>query len=102
MTIFVEQRTVDWFMPRIGRFTSTTLHTVINVCDSIYFDDPYMKLLHVCCKNTVMISPMKDVTLANYESCVDKDIDNLHLNPESVYTVTTNNKTDPRKKKNST
>ena len=42
----MEQRTPDWFLSRIGRFTSTTLHCLINVRNAIYFNCTFSKILH--------------------------------------------------------
>ena len=60
-----KQRTQDWFLCRMFRFTSTTFHCVINIRSSIFIDDIPFQILHVRCKNIVQLSPSCDITLNN-------------------------------------
>ena len=74
------QNTVDWFLQRIGRFTSTSLHSVINVRNSLYFHNTNIKIIHSQCKNSMVPTPHTDITFDdNSESNnIDDDVDNLY------------------------
>ena len=41
-----KQRTTDWFLMRMFRFTSTTLHVVLNVNEAIYLHERNIKVCH--------------------------------------------------------
>ena len=72
-----KQRTVDWFLMRMFRFTSTTLHVILNVRNAIYLNEHCIQLLHTSCKNIVMITALKDITLDNSLTEPDVDVGDL-------------------------
>ena len=56
------QRTSDWFLQRIGRFTSTSRPSIINMQNIVYFHNTNIKLIRSQCKNMMVITPYTDIT----------------------------------------
>ena len=69
-----KQRTTDWFLMRMFRFTSTTLHVIINVNEcSKYLHKYDVKLAHKEFLSSLQLSPNKRVTVGNSLILNDED-----------------------------
>ena len=89
-----KQRTVDWFLMRMFRFTSTTLHVILNVRKAIYLDELPIQLIHTACKNIAMITPSKDINLDNSLTESDADVGDLRKQAVTSASSDTNCKDD--------
>ena len=76
------QRTVDWFLGRLYRFTSTTFHTAINVNAADYFNTPELKQLHQDILEIVQLNPRQTIT---FENAADLEEEDLPSQRNSLY-----------------
>ena len=81
-----KQRTTDWFLMRMFRFTSTTLHVVLNVNEAIYLHERDMKVCHQEYLSSLQLTPNKKVTLNNSLYLNDEDVGDLRsgLDPPPI------------------
>jgi hypothetical protein len=69
-----KQRTTDWFLGRMFRFSSTTFHVPINLVKAVYIDEQHMKECHQLCKDIVQLDPRNSITINNTMSLEDDDV----------------------------
>ncbi len=68
------QRTDDWRLGRLGRWTSTSLHCTINVTNAPYFSTDELRNLHAQAINTLQLHPRNEITFANAMVTEDKHL----------------------------
>ena len=76
------------------RFTSTTLHVILNVRKAIYLHKLPIQLIHATCKNIAMITPLTDITFDNSLTESDIDVGDLRRQIEKSDTLVSRNKDD--------
>ena len=72
LTLF--QRTADWFLARYFRFTSTTLHVVLNVKAAVYINTDHLRSLHLRTHDIICLNPRKTITVQNTSNLDGEDL----------------------------
>ena len=94
--ITLAQRTVEWFLGRLFRFSSTTFHAAINVAAAEYYNTRELQELHSDVLHIVKLKPTRTVTFANAADLEEEDLPSqrgaLHArlaSPNSMHANTT-------------
>ena len=92
------QRTQDWFLCRMFRFTSTTFHSIINIRKCVFIDTVPFQVLHTQCKNIVQLYPTVDITTENASVYEDNDLNECRLSSalHSTSDIQSKQTTDPK------
>ncbi|KAL7459526.1 hypothetical protein ACHAWC_011246 [Mediolabrus comicus] len=85
------QRTADWFLGRLFRFTSTTFHIAVNVAAAEWYNTRELQELHLEILRIVQLRPQCTVTYDNVLDVVEEDLPsqrgNLHARVMSSHTT---------------
>ena len=74
IALTTHQRTVDWFLARYFRITSTTFHVAVNVKAAIYINTYELHALHDRVIHILRLNPRKTITGQNAGELEDKDL----------------------------
>ena len=69
-----KQGTQDWFGGRTWQFTSTGLHTAVNVSSAEYINTTQLRELHNAAKNIIQIQPTNNVAYSNAIELEEEDL----------------------------
>ncbi len=72
LTLF--QCTADWFLACYFRFTSTTLHVVLNMKAAVYINTDHLRSLHSQTHDILCLNPRKTITVQNASDLDNEDL----------------------------